>query len=92
MQTELQTNPGLPLPISLSKFCESMGITPATAWRWRKRGILRTSNIAGRQYLSPAALDEFYSRLEAGDFAKEAKVPKPAASESRAKTSALSFL
>jgi hypothetical protein len=38
-----------------------------TAWRWRKRGWLKTVNIAGRPYLTDKAL--------AGEFAKEHKTP-----------------
>lgn len=39
--------------------------------------MLRTSNIAGRQYLTPDALAEFYRRMEAGEFAAAPKMPKP---------------
>ena len=31
---------------------EQVGVTPCTAWRWRKKGWLKTINIAGRQYLN----------------------------------------
>jgi predicted site-specific integrase-resolvase len=61
--------------ISLSKWLERVGVTPITAWRWRKKGWLRTVNIAGRQYLTQEAIDEFHRRVVAGEFAQEHKTP-----------------
>lgn len=61
--------------ISLSKWLEQVGVTPCTAWRWRRRGWLRTINIAGRQYLTQEAIEEFHRRAVAGEFAKEHKFP-----------------
>ena len=61
---------------SLNKWCEQIGINPLTAWRWRKRGWLKTINIAGRQYVSDEAIAEFNRRAEAGEFAVEHKVPR----------------
>lgn len=46
--------------ISLCKWLEQVGVTPCTAWRWRKKGWLKTINIAGRQYLTQDAIDEFH--------------------------------
>ena len=62
--------------ICLAKWLEQIGVTPCTGWRWRKRGWLKTVNIAGRQYLTQAAIDEFNQRAIAGEFAQEHKVPK----------------
>jgi predicted site-specific integrase-resolvase len=62
--------------MSLSRFCKQAGISDVTAWRWRRAGWLTTINIAGRQYLTGAALSEFMSRAESGEFAKECRVPK----------------
>jgi len=50
-------------------------VTPCTAWRWRKKGWLKTVNIAGRQYLTQEAIDEFHNRAVAGEFAQVHKVP-----------------
>ena len=61
--------------ISLSKWMENVGITPCTAWRWRKKGWLKTINIAGRQYLTQEAIDEFNRRAVYGEFAQVHKVP-----------------
>jgi predicted site-specific integrase-resolvase len=61
--------------ISLSKWLEQVGVTPVTAWRWRRRGWLKTVNIAGRQYLTQEAIDEFHRRAVAGEFAQEHRVP-----------------
>lgn len=61
--------------ISLAKWLEQVGVTPCTGWRWRKRGWLKTVNIAGRQYLTQEAIDDFNRRAVAGEFAQECKVP-----------------
>ena len=61
--------------LSLHKFCEQAGISDVTAWRWRRCGWLTTVNIAGRPYLTDKALADFMRRAEAGEFAKEPKVP-----------------
>jgi len=62
--------------LSLSVWVQQVGVTSCTAWRWRKKGWLKTVNIAGRQYLTQDAIDEFHRRAVAGEFAKEHKVPK----------------
>ncbi len=61
--------------ISLHKWMEQVGVTACTIWRWRKRGWLTTVNIAGRQYLTQEAIDEFHRRAMAGEFAQVHKVP-----------------
>ena len=61
--------------ISLSKWTEQVGVTACTVWRWRKKGWLTTVNIAGRQYLTQEAIDEFHRRAVAGEFAQVHKVP-----------------
>jgi predicted site-specific integrase-resolvase len=59
----------------MSKWMEQVGVTACTVWRWRKKGWLTTVNIAGRQYLTQAAIDEFHRRAVAGEFAQVHKVP-----------------
>lgn len=61
--------------VSLSRWLEQVGVTPCTAWRWRKKGWLKTVNIAGRQYLTQEAIDEFHRRATAGEFSQAPKVP-----------------
>ena len=63
--------------ISLSKWLNQVGVTPCTAWRWRKKGWLKTVNIAGRQYLTQESIDEFHHRASAGEFAQVLKVLPP---------------
>jgi hypothetical protein len=62
--------------VSLQKWMEQIGVTACTIWRWRKKGWLKTVNIAGRQYLTQEAIDEFHRRAVAGEFAQEHKTPK----------------
>jgi len=54
---------------------DQIGVTACTLWRWRKKGWLKTVNIAGRQYLTQEAIDEFHRRAVAGEFAQTPKVP-----------------
>ena len=57
-------------PIALDTFIERVGISPTTAWRWRKSGMLKTINICGRQYVAADELIRFNQRAAAGEFAK----------------------
>jgi len=61
--------------ISLSHWLAQVGVTACTAWRWRKKGWLETVNIAGRQYLTRKAIEEFQRRASAGEFAQPHKDP-----------------
>jgi predicted site-specific integrase-resolvase len=67
--------PAVATVISLSKWLQQIGVTQCTAWRWRKKGWLTTINIAGRQYLTKEAIDEFHRRAVSGDFAQIHKTP-----------------
>jgi hypothetical protein len=64
------------IPIALSRWMEQVGVTTTTTWRWRRKGWLKTINICGRQYVTPAAMREFLERAERGDFAQVHKAPK----------------
>ena len=70
-----QENIGSGAVISLSKWLAQVGVTQITGWRWRRKGWLKTVNIAGRQYLTQEAIDEFHRRAVAGEFAQVHKVP-----------------
>ncbi len=63
-------------PVALDKFIADSGISPTTAWRFRKRGWLTTINICGRHYITAEALAEFNRRAAAGDFAAEVRNPR----------------
>jgi hypothetical protein len=65
-------------PVALDKFIADSGISPTTAWRYRKKGWLVTINICGRHYIPAAALAEFNRRAEAGDFASAIRNPRAA--------------
>ena len=76
LESNCKTYPGVALAVvSLSRWLEQVGVTPCTAWRWRKKGWLKTINIAGRQYLTQEAIDEFRRRASAGEFSQAPKVP-----------------
>jgi hypothetical protein len=73
--------------VSFERWLEEIGKTPATGWRWRKRGWIKTVNIAGRLYISREEIAEFERRASAGEFSKihetpnrHAETPPPAIS------------
>lgn len=69
--------------VSLNKWLTRMGVTPTTGWRWRKKGILQTTNIYGRLYISEAAITEFESRAAKGEFAIPSNPGKRSATENK---------
>jgi hypothetical protein len=56
-------------------FLDSLGVTPPTGWRWRKRGWITTLNISGRVYISRAEISRFQERVAAGEFSKRHVTP-----------------
>ena len=59
--------------IALDKWRVLVGRSPATVWRWRKAGWLKTVNIAGKQYITAESLADFTARAERGDFARSVR-------------------
>jgi hypothetical protein len=53
----------------MDRFIETSGISQPTMWRYRRKGMIKTSQIAGRHYLTAAQVAEFNARLTAGEFA-----------------------
>jgi hypothetical protein len=62
--------------LAYDRWLADLPISPATGWRWRKRGWISTINIAGRCYISRAVIAEFERRAAAGEFAREHVTPK----------------
>ena len=56
-------------PMSLQRFCEITGLSKTSAWRYEKRGWLRTHLIANRRYILAADVAEFDRRLASEEFA-----------------------
>jgi predicted site-specific integrase-resolvase len=70
-------NPPDPEPMmSLDKFMEQTGLSPTTLWRWRKKGMLTTVNICGRQYILRSEIARFNPRAAAGELARELINPR----------------
>jgi hypothetical protein len=55
--------------IALNAWLDRLGRSETTGYRWRRRGWLNTTTIAGKHYLSPQNLADFERRAEAGEFA-----------------------
>ncbi len=56
-------------PMSLQRFCEITGLSKVSAWRYEKRGWLRTHLIANRRYILAADVAEFNRRVASDEFA-----------------------
>ncbi len=57
------------------RWLQEIGISPVSGWRWRRRGWIIPTNIAGRLYVSAQAIADFERRADAGDFAKPTAIP-----------------
>lgn len=66
----------IPQLVSFNKWLAGMGVTNTTGWRWRKKGVIQTTNIYGRLYVTEEAAANFLSRATAGEFALEVKPGK----------------
>lgn len=83
----MENIPSTPKLFSLNKWVEEIGVTPTTAWRWRKRGILKTVNIYGRLYITEEDISEFNRRARAGEFAMESGPAKRLGTNGKHQTS-----
>ena len=61
--------------LSFDHWLKEIGKTPATGWRWRQRGWIKTVNIAGRVYVHREEIATFEARAAAGDFSQTPKSP-----------------
>ena len=59
--------------ITYRKWLGDLGVSNTTGWRWIRRGWILPINVAGRLYVSRAAIDMFESRAGRGGFAQAAK-------------------
>jgi hypothetical protein len=62
--------------VCFTTFLESLGVTQATGWRFRKRGWVKTLNLSGRLYVARSEIERFHRRAAAGEFSKTHKTPK----------------
>ena len=56
-------------PLALEHFMEQSGFSRTTCWRIRKNGWLKFIVIAGKPFVTRAAIAEFNERAERGEFA-----------------------
>jgi hypothetical protein len=73
--------------MSLQRFCEITDLSKVSAWRYEKRGWLRTHLLANRRYILAADVAEFNSRLASDKFAGISPNPFVAGSMKRGKKS-----
>jgi hypothetical protein len=59
-----------------AKWFREKQLAPVTGYRWRKKGWLRTVNIAGKIYISDDAIAEFETRAQNGEFSRLVNFPE----------------
>jgi predicted site-specific integrase-resolvase len=74
MKTEIQDSTAA-LRV-FEKWRQDVGVSRTTGWRWRRRRWIETLNISGKVYVTEHEVRRFTERVEAGDFATEARVPR----------------
>ena len=68
--------------VSVATFCRGIGRSPVTLWRWQKLGWLDASvNIAGKPYLTRAAIERWTARAVAGEFSRAPHAPRKVKAE-----------
>lgn len=60
---------------SFEYWLTSLGLTRTTGYRYRKQGLIQTTNIFGRLYVTREEIEKFERRAIAGEFHKDAKTP-----------------
>lgn len=55
--------------VPFSTFLQQVGRSATCGWRWRKKGWVKTTNVAGRIYITRDEIDRFHQRAAAGEFA-----------------------
>ena len=61
--------------LAFDRWLKDIDKTPATGWRWRKRGWIQTYNICGRVYVTRDEIKRFEARVMAGEFSQPHKTP-----------------
>jgi hypothetical protein len=61
--------------VAFEAWLSSINRTTVTGWRWRKLGWIEVINIAGRSYISRAAIAWFEAAAAAGRFARVHPTP-----------------
>lgn len=61
---------------AFEKWLEQVGVSRTTGWRWRVRRWIQTVNISGKVYVTEREVHRFTKRVEAGEFATTACVPR----------------
>jgi len=67
--------------VSLKAYIKHAGISTITGWRWRKKGWLKTINIAGREYVRAEDVAEFERRGRCGGNSLANSVVPPSSPE-----------
>jgi hypothetical protein len=65
-----------PKLVALSKWQRSVGISPVTVWRWRRKGWFPVINIGGRIYADELEIEAFLARAKKGHFAQASNIAR----------------
>ena len=72
MNKEIVSQLGEQSPLTpLAAVIRQLGVSRPTFWRWRDRGWIVTTNIAGSQFVTGEEMAKFLARAASGEFAKQ---------------------
>ena len=72
---ETQSNADPSNLFSFDGWLRGRGLTRTTGYRYRRQGLIETTNIFGRLYVTRQQIEQFERRAIAGEFHKAAHTP-----------------
>jgi hypothetical protein len=73
--TGARANWRTPRVMALARFCNEVGISATTAWRWRADGWIECVALGGKQYVLLGSVDRLIQRAKSGELASESCLP-----------------
>lgn len=67
--------------VPLDRYLQSLGRSRSTFWRWQQKGLVKSVNVLGRNYITREEIKRFEDAAVSGTLAKDAN---PALKPSRA--------
>lgn len=59
--------------VALDRYLQSLGRSRSTFWRWQQKGLVKSVNVFGRNYITRDEIRRFEDAAVSGSLAKELK-------------------
>lgn len=66
--------------VALDKYLQSLGRSRSTFWRWEQKGLVKSVNVFGRNYITRDEIRRFEEAAISGALARELKPSIPSLS------------